>query len=148
MATDNFQQWNQNIEEFLLSILADCEAGQKNCEREINYNGRCKYFWTIPSIVLSSIMSPLTQAYKNEVELISMMTMSAFVLIAFTNSIAVYMDFGKKCEKWNQASFKYHDLITDIRELLCKDVRGEAATQVRTIKMKYDTLVGELPNPY
>ena len=146
--TDCHQEWNDNIESFLINILNDCEKGQKHCDQQFLYNGRCKYFWTIPSILLSSIMSPLTQAFKEDVQIISLLSMSAFIIIAFTNSIAVYMDFGKKTQLWCNASFKYHDLISDIKELLCKDIRGEASTQVRTIKMKYDSLVGELPNPY
>lgn len=142
------QEWTNEMEDFLRSILSDCNKELQHCEKMVVYSGRCKILWALPSIILSSIMSALSQGLKEDVQLVSYLSMSAFIIIAVTSSISIFFNYGGKCEHFNATCFKYQNLITDINEVLSKTVRGECSQVVRTIRMRYDSIVECTPNPY
>lgn len=150
MGRSRHQPWDSQVENFIESFLQETEKGR---DLHHKHAARCikkRHIFGLPPVIITLIMAPLSQAMdpcEEGEHWLKYVITCAFVIAGMFSAIGQHFNYGKKSEKHLITEAKYEDLYTDIKEILAKreNNRGEAATVMRTIRMRYDQIGDQAP---
>lgn len=138
---DSDSSWNDSVEDYIKEILADCQSAAKAHE-VAGYSAKKSHArWAFPGTIIPTVAAPVVGAFKDQWWSLYL-SLCAMTLSAICNGYSTFFNFGEKSSNHFNYAGKYGDLVTDIKECLCKQKskRTSGSVMLRTVRMKYDSL--------
>lgn len=140
------EPWTTKSENYLKDIMKNCKNLSNIHENSGYYLRRKTNIFSIPSIIIPTIMSPLTTIF-GDYEYMKYINMTAFLITGFLTAINNYYKFSNEMEQHFQFSNKYSIMYNEIDLELSKKKKYRIDVDVFTEKIKnnYDHLFSTAP---
>lgn len=140
------EPWSSEGERLIYMWLREIHTHQIKHEKAGYYYKKRRVIWGLPSILLPSIMAPVTSVLSTW-KFVSYLNMSAFVFVAIFSGVDSFFSFGLRRERhFNQAT-RYAQLHSEIFVEMVKKRRFRVQADVffTRIQMKYNMLNANSP---
>ncbi len=135
------EPWNSRGEDLINKWLIDIQKQKELHEMSGYYFKRLRKIWSLPTVVIPSIMSPISAVFS-ETKWIKYANMSAFISVGFLASVDSFYSFSTRKEKHFNHSARYAELQTEIDGEMFKEKKFRIQSDVflTKIRMSYDIL--------
>lgn len=146
------ERWQRKNENILYEWLGEWKSAAESHAQCYESYSMWQNVVAVPSVVLPLVCTPLSFINHRDCSSIeSTVYMSSnvmgFVVCACIAALNAYCGWGIIAEKHLISSKRYHDLVSDVEEILSKHKkdRDRAAVVLRTLKLKSAHLLEEAP---
>ena len=135
------RNWTVEVKSFIRYIEENSLEQSKRHNDAGHFKRKLNMGIAIPIIILPAMMSPLSSHF-GESHSFKIITPIIFAVEAVATSLATFFNYGKKSERHFNYAIRYKDLITDIKEEMCKpeEKRKDISVFTDLIKRRYDEL--------
>lgn len=135
------EPWCSKGENLILKWSADIQLQKQLHERSGYYFKRLRKMWSLPTVVIPSIMSPVSAVFS-DMTWIKYVNMSAFICVGFLGAVDSFYNFSTRKEKHFNHSARYAELQTAIEGELFKPKKFRIQSDVflTQVRMSYDIL--------
>lgn len=126
-------KWSSKQEEYIEQLRTTCEEKSKlydvashKCKKKYN-------FYSLPTIIIPLVLSVVNPYVEQKYEIVNSVGMA---MVSILTGLNTFYNYGKKCERYNEYSSKYSDIVEDIHLEMNKPKRFRVACDLFLERIK------------